>query len=128
MPVLADHGTLPAAAIEAVAADYAAIAAGGEAQVTVRLGGAEWKRTILGQWFSSLHGTSARGKAGRKARREAGGEARGKALVNVAAVLLADDHPFTAAQLEQAFDHAATCFASLTPAARLRRRWTVVAS
>jgi MoxR-like ATPase len=93
MPVLGDHGELPATSVETVAADYAAIAATGEVSVTVRRGGADWKRDILGRWLSSLDLSTTRGKA----------------LANIAAVLMRDEHEFKAARLERAFDHAASC-------------------
>ena len=94
LPRLSEDGELPATAVEVVAADYAAIAGAGGVTVTVRRGGADWKRDILGQWLSSLD---------LKTR-------RGKVLGNVAAVLLRDEHEFTAGQVEQAFDHAVSVF------------------
>lgn len=91
MPVLSGHGPLPAAAIEMVAADYASIASGGEVAVTIKRGGADWKRDILGQWLAALDLSSRRGKA----------------LGNVAAVLMRDEHEFKTEALERAYDHAA---------------------
>jgi MoxR-like ATPase len=93
MPLVGDGADLPAASIESIANDYAAIAGGGDVGVTVSRGGSDWKRTILGQWLSSVDLTGARGKV----------------LANAAAVLMRDEHGFSAAHLEQAFDHAVAC-------------------
>ena len=107
LPRLSEDGELPATALESVAADYAAIASDGGVTVTVRRAGADWKRGILGQWLSSLDLKSKRGKV----------------LGNVAAVLLRDEHEFTADQIERAFDHAVSVFnASAADAPSLRRR------
>jgi MoxR-like ATPase len=94
LPQLSEDRGLPATAIEAIAADYAAIASSGAVTVTVRRGGADWKRGILGQWLSSLDLRTRRGKV----------------LGNVAATLLSDEHEFTADQIERAFDHAVAVF------------------
>jgi MoxR-like ATPase len=108
MPVLSRRQGLPAAAIETVAADYAMVAADSDVAVTVRRGGADWKRDILGKWLGALDLSSRRGKA----------------LANAAAVLMRDEHEFKSAALERAYDHAAVCFQGLTatPTGRVRRR------
>jgi MoxR-like ATPase len=96
LPRISKRNDLPAGAIEAMAMDYAAIASGGDVTVTVRRGGADWKRNILGRWLSGLDGSTTRAKA----------------LANVAATLMRDEHEFTTDTLERAYDHASSCLNS----------------
>ncbi len=89
-PRLAKRKDLPASALEAVAEAYAAVARGGRAHVTVRQGGRDWKREILGTRLATLDPKSARDRV----------------LQNAAAVLMADDERFDLDALVGAWEKA----------------------
>jgi MoxR-like ATPase len=89
-PRLARRGDLPAAALEGVAADYAKVAKAGKETVTVRRGGRDWKRELLGSRLAELD-----------PRRPRDG-----ALLNAAAVLMAEEEPFEFDALARAWDAA----------------------
>jgi len=88
-PLIARKG-LPAATIEPIASEFARLAARNDEQITVRNGGADWRRGILSRDIAALDR----------------GTARGKALANAALVLMQEDHPFEMEALETAYDHA----------------------
>jgi MoxR-like ATPase len=89
-PRLATRPDLPASTLEAVAEAYAAVARGGRASVTVRQGGRDWKRELLGSRLAELDPT----------------RARDRVLQNVAATLMADDERFEFDALIAAWDEA----------------------
>jgi len=95
-PRVAKRKDLPASALEAVAEAYAAVARGGRAHVTVRQGGRDWKRELLGTRLATLDPASARDRV----------------LQNAAAVLMADDERFDLDALVAAWDRAT---AALSP-------------
>ena len=89
-PRLTERPDLPANALEAVADAYAAVVRCGRETVTVRQGGRDWKRDILGTHLAKLDPTSPRDRA----------------LQNAAAVLMADDERFDLDALATAWDEA----------------------
>ena len=89
-PRLATRPDLPASTLEAVAEAYAAVARSGRETVTVRQGGRDWKRDLLGSRLAALDPTSPRDRV----------------LHNEAAVLMADDEPFALDDLARAWDEA----------------------
>ena len=89
-PRLASRPDLPASTLEAVADAYAAVVRSGRETVTVRQGGRDWKRDILGTHLAKLDPTSPRDRA----------------LQNAAAVLMADDERFDLDALAAAWDEA----------------------
>jgi MoxR-like ATPase len=89
-PRLAERPDLPATTLEAVAAAYAAVARSGRETVTVRNGGQDWKRELLGSRLAALDPKSPRDRV----------------LHNAAAVLMADDERFDLNTLVQAWDEA----------------------
>jgi MoxR-like ATPase len=89
-PMLAERADLPASALEAVADAYATVARSGRETVTVRQGGRDWKRELLGTRLAKLDSTSPRDRA----------------LQNAAAVLMADDERFDLDALATAWDEA----------------------
>ena len=86
-PRLATRPDLPASTLEAVAEAYAAVARSGRETVTVRQGGRDWKRDLLGSRLAALDPTSPRDRV----------------LHNAAAVLMADDEPFALDDLARAW-------------------------
>jgi MoxR-like ATPase len=97
-PLLAERPDLPASTLEAVAETYAAVARGGHETVTVRNGGCDWKRDLLGSRIAKLDPESARDRTVR----------------NAAALLMADDERFDLDTLVAAWDRATEAL----PAAR----------
>jgi hypothetical protein len=89
-PMLAERADLPASTLEAVADAYATVARSGRETVTVRQGGRDWKRDILGTHLAKLDPTSPRDRV----------------LQNAAAVLMADDERFDLDALATAWDEA----------------------
>jgi hypothetical protein len=89
-PRLAKRKDLPASTLETVAEAYAAVARGGRAHVTVRQGGRDWKRELLGTRLAQLDPDSARDRV----------------LQNAAAVLMADDERFDLDALAAAWEKA----------------------
>jgi MoxR-like ATPase len=90
-PRLASRGDLPATTLEAIAADYALVARRGEERVTVRRGGRDWKRELLGTRLAELDAT----------------RPRDAALLNAAAALMADEERFDFDALVRAWENAA---------------------
>jgi len=101
MPHLARHQGLPLSAIEAVARDYAMVAATGEQTVVVRQGGNDWKRDVISRDLPTLDR----------------GSLRGQVLTNVALTLVANDDRFSFADAERGYDEAADALAALSPGA-----------
>ena len=101
-PRLADRSDLPATTLEAIASDYALVGRAGIQSVTVRRGGRDWKRELLGTRLAELDPK----------------RPRDAVLLNVAAALMADEEAFAFDALARAWDEAE---AALGPA-RLRRR------
>jgi MoxR-like ATPase len=91
MPRLARRPGLPLSAVEAVARDYARVAAEGEATVTVSNGGRDWKRDLVSGALPKVDRTTTRGKV----------------LTNAALTLAASDERFAFAEMERAYDEAA---------------------
>ena len=89
-PILAARKGLPLATIEPIANDFARLAARIDEGVTVRRGGADWRRDIVSRDLPALDRNTPRGKA----------------LTNAALVLLQEDERFEMAALEAAYDHA----------------------
>lgn len=89
-PRLSARADLPATTLEAVAADFASVARGGTERVTVRRGGRDWKRELLGTRLAELD--PARPRDG--------------ALLNAAAVLMAGEEAFDFDALAGAWDAA----------------------
>ena len=89
-PRLAERTDLPACTLEAVAEAYAAVARGGRETVTVRQGGRDWKRELLGSRLATLDPASPRDRV----------------LQNAAALLMADDERFDLDALAAAWDEA----------------------
>jgi MoxR-like ATPase len=87
---LACRPGLPLSTVEAVARDYARVAADGEATVMVGRGGNDWKRDIVSGELPQLDRTTVRGRV----------------LTNVALALAAGDEPFVFADVERAYDDA----------------------
>jgi len=90
MAKLARRPGLPLSTVEAVARDYARVAADGEAKVTVSLAGHDWKRDIVSGELPQIDRTTVRGRV----------------LTNVALALAAGDEPFAFADVERAYDEA----------------------
>ncbi len=88
---LACRPGLPLSTVEAVARDYARVAADGEATVTVGRGGHDWKRDIVSGELPRIDRTTVRGRV----------------LTNVALTLAAGNEPFVFADVERAYDDAA---------------------
>ena len=78
-PRLADRTDLPATTLEAIASDYALVGRAGVESVTVRRGGRDWKRELLGSRLAELDPK----------------RPRDAVLLNVAAALMADEEAFT---------------------------------
>jgi hypothetical protein len=89
-PVLATRTDLPIATIEPIAREFAALAAQHSEQITVRRGGADWRRDILSRELPALPR----------------GTAKGRLLANAAIMLLQEDHQFEMTELAAAYDHA----------------------
>ena len=89
-PRLAERNDLPASTLEAVAEAYAAVVRSGRETVTLRQGGRDWKRELLGTRLAKLDPTSPRDRA----------------LQNTAAILMADDERFDLDALAAAWDEA----------------------
>jgi len=89
-PRLAERTDLPACTLEAVAEAYAAVARGGRETVTLRQGGRDWKRELLGTRLATLDPESPRDRV----------------LQNAAALLMADDERFDLDALVAAWDEA----------------------
>jgi hypothetical protein len=90
MPRLARRPGLPLSTVEAVARDYARVAADEEVTVTVSRGGHDWKRDIVSGELPRVDRTTVRGRV----------------LTNVALALAADDQRFEFADVERAYDEA----------------------
>ena len=101
-PRLAARPDLPASTLEAVAEAYAAVARSGRETVTVRQGGRDWKRDLLGSRLAALDPTSPRDRV----------------LHNAAAVLMADDEPFDLDDLARAWDEATSVLSASAPSSR----------
>ncbi len=89
-PVLAKRADLPAATVEPIAHAFARLAIRGAERITVRNGGADWRRDVLSKHLAGLDRATIRGRH----------------LANAAIVLMQDDEPFEMAALESAYDHA----------------------
>lgn len=89
-PLIAGRTDLPAAIVEPIARDFALLAGRNVEQITVRHGGADWRREILSKHLAGLNRATTRGKL----------------LANAAVVLMQEDEPFKMAALEAAYDHA----------------------
>jgi MoxR-like ATPase len=89
-PRLARRPDLPAACVEPVGRDYALLARQAPEKITVRNGGADWRRKLLSSDLPRLSRTTARGRA----------------LTNAAIVLMQEDQPFELDALEAAYDDA----------------------
>lgn len=89
-PLLASRKDLPAATVEPIAGEFAQLASRGTEQITVRNGGADWRRRILSQHLAALDRQTTRGRT----------------LTNAAVVLMQEDEPFEMDTLERAYDHA----------------------
>lgn len=100
-PRLASRTDLPASTLEAVAEAYAGVARGGRASVTVRQGGRDWKRELLGSRLAELD----------PARQ------RDRVLQNVAATLMSEDERFEWDTLVAAWDEATAALAPAEEAA-----------
>lgn len=90
-PLVAQRPGLPVATIEPIARDFAGLASTSTEQIAVRNGGADWRRNILSTDLAAL-------------RRDT---PRGRILTNAAMLLMQEDEPFSMADLEAAYDHAA---------------------
>lgn len=90
MPLVCKRTELPAATVEPLAAAFAKLATRGTAQVTVRNGGRDWKRELLGQGLAAL-GTSSK---------------RSRTIINAAIVLMQAEEAFELPQLVGAYDAA----------------------
>jgi hypothetical protein len=90
-PLLSGRSDLPIATIEPIAGDFALLAASGTERITVRNGGADWRRDILSRQLPALDRSTLRGQC----------------LANAAIVLLQADEPVQVQALEEAYDHAA---------------------
>jgi MoxR-like ATPase len=89
-PILSKRTDLPVATIEPIARDFAALAARHDEEITVRNGGADWRRKILSTDLAALDR----------------GTQRGRLLSNAAVVLMQEDEPFEMARLASAYDKA----------------------
>jgi MoxR-like ATPase len=101
MPHLARHPGLPLSAIEAVARDYAMVAATGEQTVLVHKGGNDWKRDVISRDLPTLDR----------------GSLRGQVLTNVALTLVGNDDRFFFSDAQRGYDEAADALAALAPGA-----------
>jgi hypothetical protein len=90
-PILAKRTDLPVATVEPIAREFASLAAQNTEQITVRRGGADWRRDILSKELGALNRKTPKGKL----------------LTNAAIVLLQEDHQFEMAALQGAYEHAA---------------------
>jgi MoxR-like ATPase len=89
-PIVARRKDLPAATVEPIASEFAGLAARHSERVTVRNGGADWRRQILSTYLAGLDRDTTRGKM----------------LANAAIVLMQRDERFETDMLESAYDHA----------------------
>jgi MoxR-like ATPase len=109
-PLISQKTNLPAATVEPIAAEFALLAARNPEQITVRNGGADWRRQILGKDLADLDRDTTRGRL----------------LANAAVALMQQDEPFEMHALECAYDHAAAALAGLvartSPASEPRER------
>ena len=96
-PLAAQRTDLPAATIEPIARDFALLASRGAERITVRNGGADWRRDILSKELAAL---------GRDT-------PRGRALTNAAVRLMQEDERFAMTDLRAAYDHAARVLGTL---------------
>jgi hypothetical protein len=87
LPRVASRTDLPATTLETIARDAAEMAKTSRATVTVRRGGADWKRDILGSWLATLDAKTVRGRV----------------LTNAAVALMNEDDRFVPADLERAY-------------------------
>jgi MoxR-like ATPase len=99
MPLIGRRPDLPAPSIELIAHDYATIASVGDAQVTVRNGGHDWKREIVSRHLPRTNPY----------------RQRGTSLTNLAIALMVGGEPFEFGTLETAYDQAVAELAG-TPA------------
>jgi hypothetical protein len=90
-PLAARRTDFPVAVVEPIARAYAQLASRDTEQISVRNGGADWRRDILSTHLAALDRSTARGAL----------------LANAAVVLMQEDEPFQMAVLEAAYDHAA---------------------
>jgi MoxR-like ATPase len=90
-PLAARRTDFPLAVVEPIAHALAQLASRDIEQISVRNGGADWRRDILSSHLASLDRSTARGAM----------------LANAAVVLMQEDEPFQMAVLEAAYDHAA---------------------
>ena len=95
-PLLSGRSDLPATTLEAVAADYALVAKAGEARVSVRRGGHDWKRALLGTRLAALDPK----------------RPRDAVLLNAAAVLMVEEQQFDFDVLARAWDDAEAALAA----------------
>ena len=89
-PRLADRTDLPATTLETIASDYALVGRAGAQSVTVRRGGRDWKRELLGTRLAELDPV----------------RPRDAVLLNAAAALMTDEEPFSFDALARAWDDA----------------------
>ncbi len=90
MPVLSKRTDLPAATIEPIARDFSLVSARHQESITVRRGGADWRKQVLSADLPKLERATVRGRY----------------LTNAAIVLLQEDDPFDLKDLAAAYDHA----------------------
>jgi len=89
-PIVARRTDLPAATIEPIASEFAALAGRNAERVVMRNGGADWRRNILSNYLAGLDRKTTRGKM----------------LANAAIVLMQRDERFETETLESAYDAA----------------------
>lgn len=90
-PILSRRTDLPVATLEPIARDFASLVALHTEQITVRNGGADWRRRIVSTDLAAIDRTTDRGRL----------------VANAAVVLLQEDEPFEMASLAVAYDRAA---------------------
>jgi MoxR-like ATPase len=97
MPHLVQRPGFPLGAVEAVAHDYALVAAQGEQAVVVRNDGNDWRREIISRDLPALDR----------------GSVRGQVLTNVGLTLAGNDEQFSFADAERGYDEAAAALSGL---------------
>jgi MoxR-like ATPase len=98
-PLVALRKDLPAGTVEAIARDFAQLASRDLEAITVRNGGADWRREILSTHLPVLDQATARGRS----------------LANAAIVLMQEDDPFEMADLETAYDRGRRLLGGVRP-------------
>jgi hypothetical protein len=96
-PIVARRNDLPVATIEPIASEFARLAERKSDRVTVRNGGADWRREILSSYLPRLDRRTTRARM----------------LTNAAIVLMQRDEQFETGMLEAAYDHAESTLKSV---------------